>query len=237
MKRPTSIRTRGCASLRSSSRPPEPGRRAGSTRPGEAPEDPGPEPALPAGGDETGFRRHVDDLARNGRDVLYEYFWERAFPQTPTVLGVRGDRYKLIRFHGVWEPCDAPDDEIVPARKPRFERVSETNSWIVDVISGANPAARGGDPANCGQRRAADQPECPIPRTVTPCRLVTARDPVVIARTGRVRRPVVVVCAPASAEATRCDAGWPPASTRQPCAQTHPRHGFEHGRVRDAPVH
>ena len=33
---------------------------------------------------------------------LYEYFWERAFPQTPTfgVVGVRGDRYKLIRFHG-----------------------------------------------------------------------------------------------------------------------------------------
>jgi N-acetylglucosamine-6-sulfatase len=34
---------------------------------------------------------------------LYEYFWERSFAQTPTVLGVRTDRYKLMRFHGVWD--------------------------------------------------------------------------------------------------------------------------------------
>lgn len=40
---------------------------------------------------------------------LYEYFWERAFPQTPTVLGVRTDRYKLIRFHGVWDRYELYD--------------------------------------------------------------------------------------------------------------------------------
>ncbi len=40
---------------------------------------------------------------------LYEYFWERAFPQTPTVVGVRGDRYKLIRFHGVWDRYELYD--------------------------------------------------------------------------------------------------------------------------------
>ncbi len=34
---------------------------------------------------------------------LYEYFWERSFPQTPTVLGVRTDQYKLMRFHGIWD--------------------------------------------------------------------------------------------------------------------------------------
>ena len=39
-------------------------------------------------------------------------------------------------------PSHRLEGEIVPARKPRFERNSETNSWIVDVISGANPAAR-----------------------------------------------------------------------------------------------
>lgn len=40
---------------------------------------------------------------------LYEYFWERSFPQTPTVLGVRGDRYKLMRFHGIWDRYELYD--------------------------------------------------------------------------------------------------------------------------------
>lgn len=36
-------------------------------------------------------------------ELLYEYYWERNFPQTPTVFALRGDRYKFIRYHGVWE--------------------------------------------------------------------------------------------------------------------------------------
>lgn len=40
---------------------------------------------------------------------LYEYFWERTFPQTPTVLGVRTDRYKLMKFHGVWDRYELYD--------------------------------------------------------------------------------------------------------------------------------
>ncbi len=35
--------------------------------------------------------------------IFYEYFWERAFPQTPTTHAVRNDRYKYIRYHGVWD--------------------------------------------------------------------------------------------------------------------------------------
>jgi len=44
-----------------------------------------------------------------GRDIpwrkefLYEYFWERAYPQTPTVLGLRTDEYSFMRHHGVWD--------------------------------------------------------------------------------------------------------------------------------------
>lgn len=34
---------------------------------------------------------------------LYEYLWERSFPQTPTILGVRTKQYKYIRYHGVWD--------------------------------------------------------------------------------------------------------------------------------------
>lgn len=35
--------------------------------------------------------------------LLYEYYWERNFPQTPTVHALREDRYKFIRFHGLWD--------------------------------------------------------------------------------------------------------------------------------------
>jgi len=38
------------------------------------------------------------------RDViLYEYFWERPFPYTPTVHGIRTDRYKYIHYYGIWD--------------------------------------------------------------------------------------------------------------------------------------
>ncbi len=35
--------------------------------------------------------------------LLYEYFWERNFPQTPTIHALRTDRYKYIRYHGIWD--------------------------------------------------------------------------------------------------------------------------------------
>jgi len=35
--------------------------------------------------------------------IYYEYFWERPFPQTPTVHAVRTDQYKYIRYHGIWD--------------------------------------------------------------------------------------------------------------------------------------
>jgi N-acetylglucosamine-6-sulfatase len=36
-------------------------------------------------------------------ELLYEYYWERNFPHTPTTHALRGDRYKFIRFHGIWD--------------------------------------------------------------------------------------------------------------------------------------
>jgi N-acetylglucosamine-6-sulfatase len=42
-------------------------------------------------------------------DFLYEYFWERAFPQTPTVLGVRTKTHKFTQYHGVWDRYELYD--------------------------------------------------------------------------------------------------------------------------------
>jgi N-acetylglucosamine-6-sulfatase len=35
--------------------------------------------------------------------LLYEYYWESNYPQTPTMHALRGDRYKYIRYYGIWD--------------------------------------------------------------------------------------------------------------------------------------
>ncbi|CAN5342358.1 sulfatase [soil metagenome] len=35
--------------------------------------------------------------------LLYEYYWERNFPETPTVHAIREAQYKYIRYHGLWD--------------------------------------------------------------------------------------------------------------------------------------
>lgn len=35
--------------------------------------------------------------------IFYEYYWENAFPQTPTQYAVRTDQYKFIRTQGIWD--------------------------------------------------------------------------------------------------------------------------------------
>lgn len=53
--------------------------------------------------------------SRAWRDaVLYEYLWERSFPQTPTMLGVRTRTHKYIRYHGVWDVYELYDLERDP---------------------------------------------------------------------------------------------------------------------------
>lgn len=46
--------------------------------------------------------------------MLYEYYWERTFPQTPTIHALREDRYKLIRYYGIWDVDEMYDLEKDP---------------------------------------------------------------------------------------------------------------------------
>lgn len=36
-------------------------------------------------------------------NLMYEYYWEYAFPQTPTMHALRGSRYKYINYYGLWD--------------------------------------------------------------------------------------------------------------------------------------
>lgn len=47
--------------------------------------------------------------------ILYEYYWEYNFPQTPTTFALRSPRYKFIQYHGIWdldELYDLQDDPL-----------------------------------------------------------------------------------------------------------------------------
>jgi N-acetylglucosamine-6-sulfatase len=58
----------------------------------------------PAGMDGASFLPLTQGRKVAWRDsLLYEYYWERNFPQTPTIHALRGDRYKYIRYHGIWD--------------------------------------------------------------------------------------------------------------------------------------
>ena len=45
---------------------------------------------------------------------LYVYYWEKNFPQSPTVFALRGDRYKYITYYGLWDADELYDLEADP---------------------------------------------------------------------------------------------------------------------------
>ena len=55
------------------------------------------------------------EKSKSGRDkVFYEYYWEAAFPQTPTSFAVRTNKYKYIYYNGVWDINELFDLETDP---------------------------------------------------------------------------------------------------------------------------
>ena len=44
-----------------------------------------------------------DTAAWQRSKVFYEYYWEAAFPQTPTTFAIRTERFKYIYYNGVWD--------------------------------------------------------------------------------------------------------------------------------------
>ena len=61
--------------------------------------------------DGTSFLNILEDgEAKEWRDTFtYQYFWEHAFPHTPTTYAIRGDRFKYIYYHGVWDKNELYD--------------------------------------------------------------------------------------------------------------------------------
>ncbi|HMV46865.1 MAG TPA: sulfatase [Blastocatellia bacterium] len=73
--------------------------------------------------------------------LLYEYYWERNFPQTPTVHALRGSRYKYIHFHGIWDADELYDLQADPLETTNLifseahqETVKQMNRQLFDTL-------------------------------------------------------------------------------------------------------
>ena len=66
-------------------------------------------------------------------ELLYEYYWEYAFPHTPTTLAIRGDRYKFIYYPGVWDLQELYDLETDPQERHNLIDVPEHRNRIAEM--------------------------------------------------------------------------------------------------------
>lgn len=81
------------------------------------------------------------DQTWSRKNVYYEYYWESAFPQTPTTFAIRTDRYKYITYNGVWDTNELFDLQTDPYemnnlindstyRKTGLELKKELFNWM-----------------------------------------------------------------------------------------------------------
>ncbi len=73
--------------------------------------------------------------------LLYEYYWERNYPQTPTTHAVIGETHKYIRYHGVWDQDELYNTKADPReRKNLFNdsahqsRIQEMNAALFTLL-------------------------------------------------------------------------------------------------------
>lgn len=65
--------------------------------------------------------------------IFYEYYWEYDFPHTPTMHGVRTDRYKLIRYHGIWDTNEFYDLQEDPHEMNNLIASAEHQAMIEEL--------------------------------------------------------------------------------------------------------
>ncbi len=81
------------------------------------------------------------DAAPWRSELMYEYYWEHNFPQTPTVHALRGDRYKYMHFHGIWDLNELYDLSVDPMEndnllaKPGHEELAaKMSARLFDIL-------------------------------------------------------------------------------------------------------
>jgi N-acetylglucosamine-6-sulfatase len=108
------------------------------------------------------------------KELLYEYYWERNFLQTPTMQALRTDRYKYIHYYGLWDIDELYDLQEDPQETTnlifnpeRKQTVQELNRRLFDIMEAGGamqiPLYRDSGPQmnlrDPDKERAADFPE------------------------------------------------------------------------------
>jgi N-acetylglucosamine-6-sulfatase len=76
-----------------------------------------------------------DKLVTNWRHgLLYEYYWERNYPMTPTMFALRGDQFKYIHYTGLWDTDELYDLKNDPAEIRNLIR-DEAHQEIVSQMN------------------------------------------------------------------------------------------------------
>ncbi|MEM1068676.1 MAG: sulfatase/phosphatase domain-containing protein, partial [Planctomycetota bacterium] len=75
------------------------------------------------------------------KELLYEYYWERNYPHTPTLHAIIGGRWKYIRCHGLWDRDELydlkndPDEMHNLIEQPEHaERISAMNRRLWKLL-------------------------------------------------------------------------------------------------------
>lgn len=94
---------------------------------------------------------------------VYQYFWEHAFPHTPTTYAIRGDRYKYIYYHGVWDKNELYDlqsdpDEMhnlinVPSEQARVNAMQREMFDIFEANGAMDVRFRRPPPFQAGEKK------------------------------------------------------------------------------------
>jgi len=58
---------------------------------------------------------------------LYAYYWEKNFPQSPTVFSLRSDKYKYTSYYGLWDTDEFFDIQADPGEQNNLIRSSQHN--------------------------------------------------------------------------------------------------------------
>jgi N-acetylglucosamine-6-sulfatase len=108
------------------------------------------------------------------KDLLYEYYWERNYPHTPTMHALRTDRYKYIHYYGIWDTDELYDmqedpletnnlifnperqDTIRDLNKRLFDEMEKTGGMSIPLFRDTGDQS---NLRNAGKGRAADFPD------------------------------------------------------------------------------
>jgi N-acetylglucosamine-6-sulfatase len=109
--------------------------------------------------------------------LLYEYYWEYSFPQTPTQFALRGSRYKYVFTHGVWDIDMLFDLQDDPAESRNLiddpahqERARTMRAQLFEELAALDGMAIPLYPLRGGQQRLRNpngSSAAPFPRVVT----------------------------------------------------------------------